>query len=194
MNDLAYVKGVMEGDGSIDRGNQNRPKHGPGKPRLRLEVTSKKFAASFSEALARLNLIPKSYGQDRLTMLKGYACRNHTYTVRATCGEALLDELASLNVEDVNLGLDYIKGFFESEGHFRVTYYSHRECWQWKITNKDLAKLARIKRILSLIGIKSTIYMYANGVHILQIQRRSDIEHLQALGITKVCAKRRKEA
>lgn len=174
----AYIKGVLDGDGDIDRGNVG--------PRLRLQTVSKPFADFFANNLSLIGLIPRYSENNRTRTFNGYTWNYHCYTIRATCTENCVQKLSVFPIEENEFSrLSYLIGFFHSEGHFHVKRYSNRECWEWRVTNKDTSKLERIRRILLLFGIKSALCTYPNIIPFLQIQRRCDIEQLQNLGVKK---------
>jgi intein/homing endonuclease len=177
MNDLAYIKGVMDGDGWIDRGNQHRVGHGICKPRLSLYVVSKKFADTFSEALTHIGLTPRREERDTTRTFEGRTWANHVYMVRATCPECLIQELSSLKIENRDEKIGYIKGFFQSEGTARTQKYPTRTCYSIRMYNKNTTLLAKIKGWLSTLGFIVVLRDYPYHVAFLEIQSKAGYEN-----------------
>jgi len=177
MNDIAYVRGVLDGDGFVDMYHPN--------PRLGLETISKGFAEAFSGALNKIGYIPRLSERDRTRTSNGYTWSWHSYQIRATCNNFFMEELMNLNVLPEENKLSYLIGFFQSEGCFRIHKYPKRECWIWHITNKDLTRLKIIQSILNSFGIKSGLITKKDGISMLYVQRRIDITKLLELGVKK---------
>lgn len=177
MNNMAYLRGIMDGDGYVNRVNAN--------PRLELSVTSKDFATAFSNTLVMANLTPRWVERDRMYNFNGYKWSSHYYIVRATCKELFVQDLMNLDILSDENKLSYLIGFFQAEGCFRIQKYPDRQCWNWHITNKDLSKLRAIRSILDTLGIKSGLITKKDGISMLYVQRRTDILKLFELGVTK---------
>jgi intein/homing endonuclease len=175
LNELAYIKGVMDGDGYIDR-HQTVPS-------LVLDVTSKPFADRFAEALGSQGLNIRRTEHNRTNTFNGYTFTSHFYRVRAKCSEDFIANMNSPATFEGNLA--WLIGFFQAEGCRRVQKYPDRECHIWHITNKDKEKLSKVQSILQRLGIKSAIYTKKDGISMLCVQRRTDIEKLEALGFKK---------
>ena len=179
MNNLAYIRGVMDGDGCVEQRKKSVT--------LRVIVTSHNFATAIFNAFIDIGLAPSCSERDQISSYNGYTWSNHLYDVKANCKEpcGLLQLIAQLDVTSSSNKLDYLIGFFQAEGCFRIQKYPNRECWMWQITNKDLSKLHAVQSILASLGIKSGIITKKDGISMLYVQRRTDIMKLLELGVAK---------
>jgi len=175
----AYIKGVMDGDGDIDRSRTN--------PRLRLEVCSFGFAESFDSALRKVGLIPRWNQRDRVRTFNGYTFKNHFYVVRATCPNETVERMLSLKLSTLSLRIQWLIGFFQAEGGRRVLRYKGKNYVgnRWTITNRNQTFLQLVVSILLELGIKSGVYTRKNGISDVYVQRLPDIQALESLGMVK---------
>src|SRR3989344_8357551 len=108
-----FIKEVIDGDGSIDRGNAF--------PGLRMNNTSLYFSKLFSENLKKVGLIPR-WGKHVIDLSKNknlrfkYNKKSYQYIVRATTKEKFIEKLSKLKPRTRVEKISYIKGFYLSEG------------------------------------------------------------------------------
>lgn len=180
MNDMAYIKGILDGDGYIEKRRFGEKSN----PRIGLNVKSKTFVTLFAKALERLGLSPKLHERDVSRTFNNHTWKNHMYTVRATCNQSFINALQSLELCKDD-SLEWLIGFFQSEGSFRIHKYERRQCWNWNISNNDISKLTLVQSILRDLGIKSGISKPNKRTYYVYVQRRLDIEKLISLGVVK---------
>jgi intein-encoded DNA endonuclease-like protein len=162
--DLAYVLGVLKGDGcAFIR------KDGNGE--IVLTVSQRKFADSFSKALLRIGLNPhikegkmKGWGKKQAFIVTAYS-------------KTFVEWYKNLNLTIETFTMEksviaFIKGFYESEGNI----YKPKRCRFPMLSmfnsNRNLVKL--VQQLLSKIGIHSCLYRCRNGVYRLQVHRKND--------------------
>lgn len=170
---LAYIKGVLDGDGYIDYGGIN--------PRLCLETTCWDNAKNFSEALKIFNLTPRQTERDRIIYSKHPRFKKrsyhiHVFVVRATCKLKFIRLIESEKFLTEEEKIAYIRGFYESEGWLSIDRYPNRICYDLCIKNSNKDYLRNIQNMLSDLGIKVTIREYPNLVPYLQTQQLRNIQ------------------
>jgi intein-encoded DNA endonuclease-like protein len=177
---LAYIKGVLDGDGYVDWSNTN--------PRLCLQTTSEANAKEFYEALMAIGLTPHLTTRSRYhkNVLGKYSFWSHYYVVRATCKPSLIEIIKQHEPTTNKEKVEYIRGFYVSEGSLYIKRYPNRVCYNLTITNRDIDQLTKIQKILKGFGINSTIRCYRKHMPYLQIQNRIGIQKfLQLIGVEK---------
>lgn len=161
---IAYLKGIMEGDGYYDFHNKN--------PRIGLDTVSKDFALDFKQVLEKLGLKPSWYetvreNNSKHSRFRKYSFVSHVFTVRATVSPEFVRYLNNFEPTSKYEKVQFIKGFYQSEG----CYVEHqvfrkgvsgrvkngiKRCVQ--IHNMDMLKLKKVQRLLDEFGISSKIY------------------------------------
>ena len=142
---FAYIQGVMEGDGYIDKSNKN--------PRLCLMVIKKEFAMAFAEKLKAIGLTPRWTERNRhfeFTNLVNHPYDEHYFVVRATCRNnilCLLKKEPTTNQQKIA----FMRGFYDSEG---FNYEGrHKFSHHLALCNKDEDLLRKIQTWLENLGI-----------------------------------------
>jgi len=168
---LAYIKGVLDGDGYIDYGSKNL--------RLCLDTKSKEFVDKFINILKTLGLSPRLTERRRTRHnFNGYTFPSHHFIARATCNDRFLYKLQNGKCFSRNEKIKYIEGLTDSEGYYR--YFPKNYFHSFIIGNKNLSILQKILRFLNDLGIKSTIYNYkSQGIPSLHIHNKTNIEKLK---------------
>lgn len=174
---IAYICGVLDGDGSVDRGNVS--------PRLRLDVTDKAFALRFLNVLRSLGLSPylnhytRRYKNLNYSMFQKYDFVVHYYIVRATCSESLIKKLKNALLVTVEEKKSYLIGFYDSEGSFD-------EKNGVRFTNTSYYLLTKIWGILKSLGIEITgMYKSRGNTYHLCVGKKRDRQKL--LNLMEVC-------
>lgn len=158
---LAYILGVLKGDGNIYGDRQL------GHYRITLEVTDPNFANSFYKALTEIGLHPFFRKRRKLTnrsrkLLVGVVAMSRVfYDWYENLPFSELEKIAE------QFPLDFIRGFYESEGTFSEGIdkrWLRKRGWLIKTlhltianTNKRLLELCQ--RLLKKYGIASNIYL-----------------------------------
>lgn len=137
---LAYVLGVIEGDGCVFEGDNEY--------RVILSVKDKEFAESFRNALTNIGLNPlmrtvANQGKNEIQM----------YRVQAS-SKIFVKWYQELNLEYIKKYLEtdemkkgFIRGFYESEGTLSIDKRKNR-CFSIKIANIDEKLMKFVKNIL----------------------------------------------
>jgi len=172
--DLAYILGVLKGDGCVYL-------HGRGAD-IKLVCKHKEFAISFYNALSRIGLNPKLYKDN------GY------HRVEAS-SKAFYNWYKKLTLFDIEMLLQnekyivaFIRGFYESEGN----YYEPEHSIHIYNTDKDLVELCQ--RFLQKLGFSFHIYIKKkNGyksnkpLYVLHKKEKSEVQRFFEL--IKPCIK-----
>lgn len=140
---LAYILGVMLGDGSIDKNHY----------RLRLEVKSVKFAQKFAENLNEIGMKPYLC----ITKKRTYPYRQ--YQLVGVSRKAFYEWYIGLTLEDIGVVIDgyeqdFVCGFYESEGYIGYNYGLNQGII---ISNNNKDLLSFIKGIMESWGFKPTL-------------------------------------
>ena len=133
---LAYILGVLVGDGTVH------------KNRIQLKVKSKVFVEAFSRALSEIGLKPKVYLiKDRGDIY--YSCRAHSIEFVEWFKSLSLDSIRAIATK---YPLDFIRGFYESEGCIYKDKYVG-------MTNTDGTILSLVKSLLENLGFHPKLYL-----------------------------------
>ncbi|RLG85142.1 MAG: hypothetical protein DRO39_06330 [Thermoprotei archaeon] len=173
--ELAYIVGVLMGDGSVYVDKK-------GSYRIELQVRSEEFAKAFAQALKAIGLKPRVWGP-----YKPYTGKKPRYEVVAHSKEFVewyrsltIEKLEKL-LEDDKLFISFLRGFYESDGSL---------CWKSKykilaIYNNNLRLLEFIKRRLEALGFRKVrIYHNKGKTYMLTIQYNKE-EILRLLTLMK---------
>jgi len=144
--ELAYVLGVIDGDGSV--GGYNR---------IELEVKDKVFAKAFAGALKAIELRANIIKNDRQN--KDPKRRHHYWFCYAN-SVVFVDWYNGLTQEQrekiaKQYPLEYLRGFYESEGTYFINTSGGVNIF---FSNFDYDLLLMVQKLLTLIGLKSKIY------------------------------------
>lgn len=163
--DLAYILGVLLGDGTVYR---NKRRNGAERI-IALSVKDLEFAKAFLDALRKINLHPHFY----------FYRKNATYRVRAY-SRIFHDWFKSLDMEKIEqlvttspeLARSFLKGFYDSEGSLILStkrycqgrrYYEH-PLIEVRMSNTDNKKASLIFAVLKYLGFHPRIYkMFKTG-------------------------------
>ena len=168
---LAYIRGVLDGDGYIDKGNIN--------PRLALDTKSEEFAERFFIALKKIGLSPYMNERNRTRRnFNGYTFDAHHFIVRATSPPQLVDKIKNLPIRSKKEKKEYLRGIFDSEGSYSVTRYADRTCYYLKNTNADIDLLRKIQRILTDFGIQTKVRISSSRTPYLDCSRKKNIKKI----------------
>jgi len=148
--ELAYLKGVMDGDGFVDDSNKN--------PRICLGVVNEGFAMRFSEALKAFGLIPRHTERTQKNVHKDhprfrkYNFTSHFFYVRTTCKPEFIKLVRQFLPKTKGEKKLYIKGLYDSDGSF------NQKKRTLALGNKKVILLENAMRYLKDLGIKARIY------------------------------------
>src|SRR3989449_11621334 len=116
MSNIAYLAGVLKGDGHLDRGQT-------GRPRFQVETMSKNFAEKIAGALRAMGYMPRiaKYRHSRTWIHpnKTYHYDYLPYLVRVTLPSEAADPLQNFEPNTLEDKKSFVTGFFESEGTAR---------------------------------------------------------------------------
>lgn len=161
---LSYILGVLLGDGSAFK-----YKHGNGSSYMvQLQVVDPSFAKNFTEELKLIGMNPKTQKIKNQRYTNG-----HIYQVQAY-SKVFVDWFSKLSIQDIksliskekNFVINFLKGFFDSEGHFGIyknAFYKNGKKytyiqWYCNMTNTDIQLLKMIKDLIETIGLNSKVY------------------------------------
>ncbi len=160
---LAYVCGVILGDGSVCRSSWGE---GPKGQRafaylVNLEVIEKAFAESFSNALKHVGLNPRIY------FVKKKGNRQDTYYVKAYSkkfvdwwAQQSITTFETMFLEEEPLLKEFVRGFFESEGSYYKQDHGSYYQTHCQMANTDLDRLKMFEKGLSRLSFKTKIYVH----------------------------------
>ena len=181
--DLAYVLGVLFGDGSVSK-----------QAHIRLECheSSENFADSFFKALQNIGLNPSK----KLRFIKSNWNKNGgsmMWSVVATSKrfEEWFRELSYDKLENMlstnELMSAFIRGFYESEGSYTMYCRKNKAGWstpQYKICirNTDLQLTHLVYSLISKLGFHPTLYEehgkkrgYSYILYTIQLRRKQEV-------------------
>ena len=161
--ELAYVLGVLYGDGTVSKcrwENKKLRKKGY-RYVIQLAVTDKVFAEEFMKALEKLGLRPKMYFAPRKPNEKmlGDPTRAKPRWVVTAQSKEFYDFFTSLTIEKLeqivkNYEQYFIRGFYESEGCVDISPNDYRI----RIVNTDRELMEFVKRLLVRLGFNVSFY------------------------------------
>jgi len=146
--ELAYILGVIDGDGSVS-----------GYDYIQLGVKDYAFAKEFESALKAIGLRPKVRPNDRWN--KGLKRQQSQWRCYAS-STVFVNWYRSLTQEQKEgvakqFPIEYLRGFFESEGSYNINPDGSAYVW-FSSTNYEL--LIMVQRLLTAFGYKSRIHEY----------------------------------
>jgi len=152
--DLAYILGVLLGDGWVSK------KKGIGRYSgnylIGLGVTSKEFAQNFREKLRKIGLNPFIYKRE---LNKQNPRWKDQYIVEGTSKEFYLwyKKLSLIDLKEIIGGFetDFIQGFYESEGSLG---YRTKNNWRLNIYNSNKVIIDLVRRLMKKLRFKSSCY------------------------------------
>ncbi len=156
---LAYILGVLYGDGTVFKYYHKRD--GNYRFGISLQVTQKKFALSFKQALEKLGFKPRfSFYPPRKRHTVEQYSEEFYHWFKALSPDGLRDLL-----NDNFCAREFIRGFYESEGCLSTERYKQRCRYKDKIyeykrtgcslsmTNTNLEILTLVKNCLTKLGL-----------------------------------------
>lgn len=156
---LAYISGVLYGDGSIDK-----------RGHVRLTVTKRKFVESFAKAIRGIGLRPhKMQIFTRFSEGKGlpnFTPHETTFYQTGFISKLFKNWFTSIHLDVIELLLDkpelmreFIRGFYESEGT-----YSPPPNIRIEMVNSNRELILLCKRLLEKLGYR--------GTHLIERKRK----------------------
>jgi hypothetical protein len=179
--DLAYILGVLKGDGCVYEHRRGAD--------IKLVTKDYVFAKSFAEALTRIGLSPRIY----LESNKHSLGRGVYFRVEAS-SKAFYIWYKSLSLKDIEdmltnqeLVASFIRGFYESEGSYNKSeHYIH-------IYNTDMELIEMCQRLLQKLGLNFNIYVKKHNVRsnkpLYVLYKKSKKEVQKFFEIVKPCIK-----
>lgn len=179
--ELSYILGVLKGDGFCYCTGNNK--------NIVLNVNDKDFATSFAEGLRRINLHPKVFS------LAKY--ESSTTKWRVNCvSEVFYDWYKSLTFEQlktiaVPYFLEFFKGFYESEGNFKVqkscngftlrvvnTNYGLLEWLQEELNKRGYPFTLRVVKGIKDHLLRGRVIHRRRPLFVLGLHRRNEVRDL----------------
>lgn len=155
-NDLAYILGVLKGDGCVHIPVRHT---GPRTGHVILNQTRAEFAKSFENAVKRIGLPAHTH----IYRKKSDHLTNNPKPMFVTCSHSIkfaqwykqlsLVDIEKLIGDNPEFIKEFIRGFYESEGsnYIRPRYKTSIK-WEISMTNADLDLLRLVKRLLTKLG------------------------------------------
>jgi intein-encoded DNA endonuclease-like protein len=156
---LAYVCGVLLGDGVCCKSSQGRNKNAVVYV-VALEVTEKRFALSFMEALQCLGMHSRIYfnkkkGNRRDTYyVKAYSKRFYQWWTKQT-----LADFERTFFDEATLLKEFVRGFFESEGSYYDRDYPYYQTFCLMV-NTEQTIIHLFEKALSQLSFKTSIHRH----------------------------------
>jgi Uri superfamily endonuclease len=170
MNNIAYLAGVLKGDGYLYRGQS-------GRPRFQVETTSGNFAQKIARALEAMGYATRiARYRHRRTWIhpkKTYHYDYLPYSVRVTLSYKSADTLQNFEPSTLGDKKSFVTGFFESEGTARRQVYHNRICYRIAIYNRELSLLRRVQQFVAAFGLEMKLRDYDSRVPFLELQDRA---------------------
>lgn len=146
---LSYTLGVILGDGYVcDRIDEKR---------VKLGVTSKKFAQSFQKALKKLGMNPGLYVRKKE---KG----KNVFVVQASCAffvkwyeNVNIEAIENIVSKDHKCKKAFLRGFYESEGTLYI-YGAEDSCLALSMSNTKRELILLVQRTLHSLGFKTSLH------------------------------------
>lgn len=147
---MAYIFGVLDGDGSISKFGF-----------ISLEVKDQPFATSFFNSLKNLGLNPtiKIRRDHNRWIVYAYS------SILATYYHSLDIEKKFKLIDDSNVFIDYLRGFYESEG----SYKKYNGQYRITISNGYLERVNMVKNRIENLGFNPKI---SKGAYFVRNQKR----------------------
>ena len=175
MSNIAYLAGVLKGDGYLYRGKT-------GRPRFQVETMSKNFAEKIAGALRAMGYVPRiaRYRHSRTWIHpnKTYHYDYLPYLVRVTLPYEAADTLQNFEPNTLEDKKSFVTGFFESEGTARRQVYHNRICYRIAIYIKELSLLQRVQQFVATFGLEMKLRNYDSRVPFLGIAGRGRVQQV----------------
>ncbi len=181
---LAYVIGVVLGDGSVSKSG--------GSYHISLTVKDFSFACSFSNALRTLGLNPFEF--QKIGSIYNETGVYHKVEAKSKILYALLKEAKS-NLSSIEpylksdeLKIAFLKGFYESEGSlsFRTDGVRPKRYPMLQLYNRDKKKLNLVFAFLKCLGFSPKLYFY-EWSNYGRVSITKGIDVYRFLGMTNPC-------
>jgi len=154
--DLAYILGVLKGDGDVVCVSSGRYKTW----QIRLRVKEKRFALSFKQAVENLNLHTFWWTERAKNNKVIYCVGAHSKMFVEWFTKLSLHDIEELLNNKKKLITSFIRGFYESEG---TLYRGHAKSVKCKMTNTDKNLVDLVTRLLGKLGFDSRTYLIRKG-------------------------------
>jgi len=183
--ELAYILGVLKGDGSVYKINH----HGRYEYLVALATSEEKFARSFSRAISKIGLKPRESGWKKYHKI--VANSKKFYEWYKNLNPRDIEELLSRE----ELVKEFVRGFYESEGHFHIytrPHLNHTHTDRYlNMTNTDKSLIKMVEGFLVKLGFNFNFHEYQRNTDLveyrLDIHARNAIESF--LNMTSPCIK-----
>lgn len=173
---IAYVQGILDGDGYVDRN------------RIGLTVKDKIFSDSFIQAMIQLGYSPQKVRIIKRNQSTPLGHSNSVlYQARVTIGVDGLKEIEEFQPTAEATAMAYLRGLYESDGGYYIIRYPDRECHQLQIWNGNPGVLTKAEHLSKLIDVHFT-RRQDNFCEVIYNQRR--IEITRFLEKVQPCMKR----
>lgn len=148
--ELAYVLGVLLGDGSVFPINSNSSYA------IQLMCTSKDFVKSFAKALKQIGLHPCFFDapQQNPNWNKQYGVKGHSVIFGKWYKTLTLSKVKSL-LQTRKMVVSFLRGLYESEGHTDTPTPNSRRV---NISNTDPELLALAEDLVRSLGYKVSLH------------------------------------
>ena len=170
MSSIAYLAGVLKGDGYLYRGRT-------GRPRFQVETMSKNLAEKIAGMLGAMGYVPRIRRyRHRRTWIHPNKTYHHNYLpylVRVTLPYEAADALQSFEPITLDKKRSFVTGFFESEGTARMQVYHNRICYRVAIYNKEVSFLRRVRQFVATFGLEMKLRKYNSRLPFLELQNRA---------------------
>lgn len=175
---VAYLSGILKGDGCIDRVNTN--------PRFVVDTTSQAFAQEIAKALISLKFMPRFSRNHHVRkwahLKKIYYYDIKSYRMSCTIPKFFASNLVNFSSSSREEKIEFIKGIFQSEGTMRTHIYPNRRiCYMIRIYNKNISLLRKFKIMISEFGIKMILREYNNHIPFLDNQNKNDFNKFKKI-------------
>lgn len=179
---LAYILGVLYGDGSVTR---YPLQNGGFAYTFRLKVTDKEFIDSFKSSLGRIGLHSSRVYIERRDPKKWsdmYYVKAYSKPFYRWFKGLSWDQLYKF-LQTTEMKREFIRGFYESEGHVSRSHPKRKndKCWRVGITNTNFELITLIQRILNDLGFfffahKGKMRLPRRQKYELRLYKREDVK------------------
>lgn len=188
--DLAYILGVLYGDGSACRASS-------GDFIISMNVKTEPFARSFASALKTIGLNPSIGSGWKESTINGKYYNRYVWTVRAY-SKVLVQWFKSLRMDNLknllnerDCAIAFIRGLYESEGSRGYWQQGSKKTWILRIVllNKEIVELT--KALFSQLGFKICLthsHHSSNGEWLWSLEKKGG-DVLKILECLKPCIK-----
>jgi len=165
---LAYILGVIVGDGNVNVHNVIKPKYkGQRRNVIRLNVIHYEFAKSFFDALREIGLNPCIFIRDGATPNHHpqwyVGAQSFTFALFYQDLRQDLEKMKEFIEKCPKGGEHFIRGFYESEGSYYIQVKRARGRREWNekhltMSNTDTELIALVIEFLKYLGFHPRLY------------------------------------